>query len=280
MEATQAADAEPVRRRKRRGHGWERPHKKKSVSEGPGPGRPRKEQAPTASHKLYYSKRELALMLLRDDWEPFLNAEVEQYQTMGLLEKAQEFFNVTPCSTYLLQKRTGAENLAIRSEKSFWLVVDWCAQALHAKNKDWVPFSMAAKSAAHLAHNVPRRAWEEDAGLVSKKLAIEYVHLMTSLRTPPSFVVHGRIFWRIYDQVYRRDAHNGKKGETRASGAVLADGEKKTFGRLVFVNALDVPLPRAPQWCFTQLELDQVMAEGPFTEGFQSVYPELTPHRV
>ena len=58
----------------------------------------------------------------------------------------------------MLQKRTNAENLAIRSEKSFWMAVDWCAKPLHAKNKDWVPFSMAAKSAAHLAHNVTRRA--------------------------------------------------------------------------------------------------------------------------
>ena len=46
------------------------------------------------------------------------------------------------------------------------------------------------------------------------------------LSTPPSVMVHGRIFWRMYDQVYRRDDHAGKKGETRAAGAVLADGEK------------------------------------------------------
>ena len=67
------------------------------------------------------------------------------------------------------------------------------------------------------------------------------------LSTPPSVMVHGRIFWRIYDQVYRRDDHAGKIGETRAAGAVLADGEKITFDRRGFVDVLDVPLPCAPK---------------------------------
>ena len=248
-------------------------------SRGPGPGRPRKEKLPAAPLP-YHSKHALTLMLLSDEWEPFLRAEVLQYFEMGLLQKATEFLDVTPCSSYLEQNRAPAERAAARFDADFWRVVDWCAQAVHAKNKRWMPFSMVAKSVAHLAHNVPRRAWQEDAGLLGRDVSIDFVHEMTANRTPPKFTVHGRIFLRIYDQVYRRDAHNGKKGQTRAAGAVTADGEKKTFGRLIFVNALDVPLPRAPLWAFTQGELDQVRSEGPFTEGFQSVYPELTPRRV
>ena len=105
MEAAQVADAAPVRRWKRRGNSWERPPKKQAVPNGPGPGRPRKELAPKSSHKPYHPKCELALMLLQDESKPFLRAEVEQYQTMGLLGKAQEFFDVTLYAAEADQRR-------------------------------------------------------------------------------------------------------------------------------------------------------------------------------
>ena len=105
-----------------------------------------------------------------------------------------------------------------------------------------------------------------------QRIAVEYIKLVTAERKPPPWAIHGRIFLRIFDQVYRRDGHGGKKGETRASGAMLANGDKKTFGQLIFVNVLDIPLPRAPEWQFTQEELDQIRKVWPLSEAHETLY--------
>ena len=75
MEAAAAPAAAPMRRPKRRGSGWKAaPKKKSSQPNGPGPGRPRKEKLPAAPLP-YHSKHALTLMLLSDEWEPFLRAD-------------------------------------------------------------------------------------------------------------------------------------------------------------------------------------------------------------
>ena len=83
-----------------------------------------------------------------------------------------------PKSTYLRQGRASASAKAAREARDHAMTVRWCAEATDQNNKNIIPFSMAARSAAHVGHSAKADSWQRTDAVTSRQTAIDVIQAM------------------------------------------------------------------------------------------------------
>ena len=212
--------------KKRRGHGWKRAKSKLASEATRGPGRPPQAEAhelKIVDGMISSSTKFGALVdkLNSCNWAEHIYDEALYYKKIGTLDKAMELFDVTPVSSYIEQNR-GSKTLQLeRMCKKGRMILKWCAEATHENNHSIIPFSMAARSVAKIAHKATAREWSESTDVVDKKTALKYVHGQAARRPEPAFAQSLRVFVYVYDQVYRVADNKAKGGKTTAQECVM-----------------------------------------------------------
>ena len=290
QEAGEASGAAAGARRPRRGSGWARRKSRVVEPSERGVGRPPGStalvrQVPDSDMREFFTTPMNYMWL--DILAPVFAQELAHYERMGMLAAASHLLNTAPASTYLQQRRGSEHAKARRMAGDVHAVMRWCAEALHRRNQRLLPPSMAARSVAYLGHKASYYVWSNDGGLISKPSAIGLVHDMMKVRPPPAYEQSIRVFFYVYDQVYRNvEKRHSRKGGTqvaridgtgtaRANGTALA----KEYERAIFINFFRVPVPVSlPN--LSQADVDELRRLGPFTNSYRGIYSMLQPTRV
>jgi hypothetical protein len=190
-----------------RGHGWSGKKKRdgRPPVDGRRPvGRPRHLEVvceePLNEH---LPRSRIALALWSKEYGSALARELLVYADNGILAAAEIMLDVAPASTYVAQLRGERNPTALmkRVLKCANATFRWCSEATHLKNQKVLPFQMAARSIAMVAHKHPYTVWRDDHSVTSKHTANELVHEMTACRPAPEYTMTLRARLNFYDQV-------------------------------------------------------------------------------
>jgi hypothetical protein len=214
--------------------------------------------------------------------------EEEGYVASGMLALAAQLVGAAPASTYLRQGRAGEPAALARDLKGRHMMMRWCGEAAHEKNRHHLPFSVLSRSVAHLGHGYPSTSWAESGTVTSRKTAIDAVHAMMRQRPPSRFQQDERIGIACFDQVYRVKDCGAKKNKSTAAEKIDGTGNAKTQHRRTvlrtwesqtYVNVVRVRVPVSLA-NLNQADVDQLREVGPFIGAWDQVYPLLHPDTV
>ena len=282
---------------KRRGAKWKRVKSRLAPTQGPGPGRPHKASTP-ASHKKkpenqkephWYDFTELAVAINSCKWDAHMTKEFENYQKLGVLQKATQLFDITPVSTYLAKKKGSEENQARRLCKQVRLIQQWCAAAVHLQNQQVIPFSMATASVAALARKKSSEDWATDLNLTSKNTAIKIVQGCVEHYPPTPFEESPYVMMYIFDQMYRVADVRAKKGHSTRTEKIQGDGTRQGarnqgvpgegWERTVLINWCRLPIPTRLLG-LSSADIQLLKSQGPITQSYDHIYPIISTNHV
>jgi hypothetical protein len=226
----------------------------------------------------------LARRLWVMDYRPEYSLEEEGYRVSGMFGAMSMAAGLANGSTYQDQQRASPSSQAARDVKRNAMVMRWCAEGTHESNHANMPFSIAARSAAHVGHKSSIGSWQESGNVLSRDTALRLIGAMVKVRPPLPVRRTWRIVCFLFDQVYRVKNCGAKKNRSTAQERVDGTGAVrratlKSFESQVYINSVEVPLPLSMA-ALTQPDVDQLRRYGPFPGAWDQVYPMLAIDKV
>lgn len=134
-------------------------------------------------------------------------------------------------------------------------------------------FSICARSAASLAHRVPKREWGKlllERALLSRTTTTKLVKLMTACRPRPSFLIMHGTTYHIFDQTFAKKG--ASRGKHRVAERVDASGALVEPVDMVLINSVIIPLPSLLGGGLDNAELNHLYTTGPYVKPFTSMF--------